>query len=67
MSEEQPSEFGWRDWVLVGAIVVAFVIAPLAILAYPPTATGYIAALVVLPLVPAFGLAAIAVWAALRG
>lgn len=58
-------EFGRRGWVLVGVIVVAFVVAPLAILLWPPE-MNYVVALLILPLVPAFVLAATAVWATTR-
>jgi len=66
-------EFGWRGWVLVGVIVVAFLVVPAAIL-FLPQAQGVVASLgltlrdayLVLPLVPAFLLGATAVWAAVR-
>lgn len=66
-------EFDWRGWVLVGAIVVAFLVVP-ATLLYLPQAKGAVASLgltlrdayLVLPLVPALVLGAIAVWAAVR-
>ena len=66
-------EFGWRGWVLVGVLVVAFLVVPTAIL-FLPQAQGFIASLgltlrdayLVLPLVPAFLLGATAVWAAVR-
>jgi hypothetical protein len=65
--------FGWRGWVLVGVVVVAFLVVPAAIL-FLPQARGFVAALgltlrdayLVLPLVPAFLLGATAVWAAVR-
>lgn len=58
-------EFDWRGWILVGAIVFAFVVAPGAILLIPPD-TNYLFTLIVLPLVPAVLLALIAVWATTR-
>lgn len=66
-------EFTWRGWVLVGMIFVAFLVVPVAILVLP-AAQGVVASLgltlraayLTLPLVPAFLLAAIAVWSALR-
>ncbi len=64
--EEADREFGWRGWVLVGVIVFAFVICPLAILLYPPEASGYRFALIILPLAPAVALAVTAVWATTR-
>lgn len=70
---ETSDDFGWRGWVLVGMVVVAFLVVPGAILALP-AAQGVVASLgltlraayLTLPLVPAFLLAAIAVWSALR-
>ncbi|GAB3033612.1 hypothetical protein [Natronobiforma cellulositropha] len=63
--ESVDREFGWRGWVLVGVILVAFVGSPLAILLWPPT-LNYWVALLVLPLVPAVLLALTAVWATMR-
>ena len=67
------AEFDWRGWLLVGVIVVSFLGVPVAIL-FLPQAQGLIASLgltlrdayLVLPLVPAFLLGAVAVWAAVR-
>lgn len=67
------AEFGWSGWLLVGMVVVAFLLVPGAILVLP-AAKGVIASLgltlrdayLTLPLVPAFALGALAVWAALR-
>jgi len=67
------SDFGWRGWLLVGVLVVALLVVPTAIL-YLPEAQGFVTSLglslrdtyLVLPLVPAFLLGAIAVWAAVR-
>lgn len=69
----ETGEFDWRGWTLVGAIVVAFLVVPAAIL-YLPAARGVVQsvgltvrdAYLVLPLLPAFGLGAIAVWSAIR-
>ena len=66
-------EFDWRGWLLVGVIVVAVFVVPGAILLLPE-AQGVIGSLgltlrdayLVLPLVPAFLLAGVAVWAAVR-
>jgi hypothetical protein len=66
-------EFGWRGWALVGVLLVAFLVAPLALL-YLPTAQGLVRsvglslrdAYLVIPLVPAFLLGAVAVWSAVR-
>jgi len=65
--------FDWRGWLLVGVIVFAFFVVPGAILVLP-SAQGVIAdlgltlrdAYLVLPLLPAFLLAGIAVWAAVH-
>ncbi|RQG91065.1 hypothetical protein [Natrarchaeobius chitinivorans] len=58
-------EFDWRGWVLVGVIVLAFVVAPVTIILWPPE-VGYRFALLILPLVPAVLLAVTAVWATTR-
>ncbi|THE66464.1 hypothetical protein D8Y22_02365 [Salinadaptatus halalkaliphilus] len=58
-------EFDWRGWVLVGVIVFAFVLSPLAILLWPP-GLNYFVALLILPLLPALILAVTAVWATTR-
>ena len=66
-------EFDWRGWLLVAAIVVAFLVVPGALYVLP-VARGSVAALgwgwrhtyLALPLIPAIVLAAIAVWSAVR-
>ncbi|AGB15289.1 hypothetical protein Halru_0662 [Halovivax ruber XH-70] len=58
--------FGWRGWVLVGIIVLAFIVAPAGIYLLPPGAEGYRFALILFPLFPALLLAAGAVWATTR-
>jgi hypothetical protein len=66
-------EFDWRGWLLVCVIVFAFFVVPGSILLLPE-AQGVIGSLgltlrdayLVLPLVPAFLLAGVAVWAAVR-
>lgn len=58
-------EFDWRGWVLVGVIVFAFVVSPLAIYLWPP-GVSYLFALIILPLFPAFVLGLAAVWATTR-
>ncbi|ELY42925.1 hypothetical protein [Natronorubrum tibetense] len=63
--ETADREFDWRGWTVVGMIVVAFIIAPGAILLWPPS-VGYRFALLTLPLFPAFFLAVTAVWATTR-
>jgi hypothetical protein len=70
-----PSEegFDWRGWLLVGVVVVAFLVVPTAILSLPQ-AQGLVTSLglslrdtyLVLPLIPAFLLGVVAVWAAVR-
>jgi hypothetical protein len=62
---------GWRGWVLVAAVVVAFLVVPWTIVLLP-RAQGFLASLglglrdayLVLPMVPAVVLAVLAVWAA---
>jgi hypothetical protein len=66
-------DFDWRGWLLVGVIVFSFLVVPTAIL-YLPQARSLVASLgltlrdayLVLPLLPAFLLGAVAVWAAVR-
>lgn len=58
-------DFGWRGWVLVGVMVFAFIISPAMIILWPPD-VGYMFALLILPLFPAFFLAVAAVWATTR-
>ena len=61
--------FGWRGWVLVGIIGLAFIVAPALIYLWPVLfgyETSYIFALIVIPLIPAVLLAAAAVWATTR-
>lgn len=58
-------EFGRRGWLLVGVIVFAFIVSPLAILLWPPGLNYYVA-LLILPLAPAFALGIAAVWATTR-
>lgn len=70
---EREREFDWRGWTLVGAIVVAFLVVP-ALILYLPASRDLVQAIgltvrdayLVLPLLPAFGLGAIAVWSAIR-
>lgn len=66
-------EFGWRGWVLVGFVVVAFFVVPGALyaLAYAREfvtsfGLGWRQAYLVFPLVPALILGALAVWATTR-
>jgi hypothetical protein len=71
--EPGDAEFDWRGWLLVAAVVVAFLVVPGALYLLP-TIQGAVADLglglrhtyLVLPLVPAFLLGAIAVWSAVR-
>mgnify|MGYP000005855845 CR=1 FL=1 len=63
--------FGWRGWALVGALVVSLLVIPWTII-YLRQAQSFLASLglglrdayLVLPLIPAFGLGALAVWSA---
>lgn len=65
--------FGWRGWVLVAALVFAFLVVPVALLALPH-ARSFVAnlgltwwdAYLVLPLAPAVLLGVVAVWSAVR-
>lgn len=65
--------FDWRGWVLVGALVVAFLVVPVALLALPH-ARAFVGRLgltwwdayLVLPLAPALLLGVVAVWSAVR-
>ncbi len=63
--ESADREFDWRGWVLVGVIVFAFIVSPLAIVLWPPD-FNYLFALLILPLAPAVLLALTAVWATTR-
>jgi hypothetical protein len=70
---EEAREFDWRGWVLVVAILFAFVVIP-AMLYFLPRAQGFVSSLglslrdafLVLPLLPAILLGALAVWATTR-
>lgn len=64
--EAMDAEFDWRGWVLVAVLAFAFVLAPLAITTRPFGLT-FRQAYLVLPLVPAFLLGIVAVWATARG
>ena len=59
-------DFGTRGWLLVGAIFLAFVVAPLSVYLWTPDIGGYRVALITLPLLPALLLAVTAVWATTR-
>ncbi|MEF8787040.1 MAG: hypothetical protein V5A45_13995 [Haloarculaceae archaeon] len=67
------SDFGWHGWLLVGVIIFAFLVVPIALL-YLPQAQSLVRSIglslrdayLVLPLVPAFLLGSVAVWAAIR-
>ncbi|WP_332899908.1 MULTISPECIES: hypothetical protein [unclassified Haladaptatus] len=73
---QQPTddrEFGWRGWILVGVIIVSFLVIPGAILLLP-MAQDFVVGLglsyrdtyLFLPLIPAFLLGSLAVWATTR-
>lgn len=57
-------------WLLVGALAVALLVIPAAIVALPAGASvfgiPYVHTLVALPMVPAIGLGLLAVWTAVR-
>jgi phosphotransferase system glucose/maltose/N-acetylglucosamine-specific IIC component len=64
---------GTVEWVLVAAVVVAFLVLPIVVVFLPAAQSGIRAlgltlrdAYLVLPLVPALVLGAIAVWSAVR-
>lgn len=68
---EGEKALGWRGWVLVGAVLVSFFAIPWTIILLPRAqgvlgslGLGWRDAYLVLPLVPALGLGALAVWAA---
>lgn len=63
--ERGQEEWNWRDWVLVGLIVVSFIVVPVMILVLPPV-RPFRFAYIVLPLIPAIILGAVAVWSAQR-
>ena len=58
--------FDWRNWLLVAATVVAFLVVPVLILFQPLRVNSFVFTYLVLPLVPAFLLGALAVWATTR-
>ena len=66
-------DFGWHGWLLVGVIVFSFLVVPIALL-YLPQAQSFVRSLgltlrdayLVLPLLPAFLLGGVAVWAAVK-
>jgi hypothetical protein len=59
--------FGLRGWVLVGALLIAFLVVPAVIVFVPPAALPFEVAFLILPLLPALLLGALAVWSALGG
>ncbi|QLG64014.1 hypothetical protein HUG12_07050 [Halorarum salinum] len=62
---------GRAGWVLVGVVVLAFLVIPGVIYLRPATpgelGFGFLAAMLVLPMLPAALLGATAVWSAVRG
>lgn len=58
--------FGAWGWFLLGLLVLAFVVVPVAIVLVPPTGLPFLVAYLALPLVLAVGLGLVAVWSALR-
>lgn len=70
---DRDREFGWRGWVLVGTLVVSLLVVPATLLVVPHARAALATlgltrrqAYLVLPLVPALGLGAVAVWSAVR-
>jgi hypothetical protein len=65
-SAGSPDGFGRRGWVLVAAIVLAFLVIPGVVYLFPalPADAGlpFLAAMLVLPLAPAVLLGLVAVW-----
>ena len=53
------------DWLIVAAVATAFIVIP-AVIAWRPPALSFRVSFIILPLIPAIGLAAIAVWFAIR-
>lgn len=64
--EPEPTGFGRRGWVLVAAVVVSVLVVPGAVYLFPaaPARAGlpFLAAMLVLPMVPAVILGVVAVW-----
>lgn len=56
-------EFGWRGYVLLGVLVIAFVVAPIVVFLRPPALPRYVS-LILFPLLPAVALGIVAVWSA---
>lgn len=67
-SANEPAErtFDRRDWLLVAAIVVMFLVVPVLILLQPLQINSFVFTYLVLPLIPAFLLGALAVWTTTR-
>ena len=66
------SDFGWRGWVLVGALVVSLLVVPWALIllssardAVTTVGLPWRETFLVVPLIPALGLGVLGVWAAL--
>jgi hypothetical protein len=64
--EPEPTGFGRRGWLLVAAVALSVLVVPGAVYLFPaaPAAAGvpFIAAMLVLPMVPAVLLGVVAVW-----
>lgn len=56
-------EFGRGGWILVAAIILAFIVSPLLIYLHPPYLPFKFAYLI-LPMIPALALGALSVWSA---
>jgi hypothetical protein len=63
--ERGRERWNWRDWILVGVVVLCFLVIPATIIALPPVGP-FRTAYLVLPLIPALLLGAVAVWSAQR-
>ncbi len=62
-TEHETREFGRSGWILVAAIILAFIVSPLLIYIHPPYLPFKFAYLI-LPMIPALALGGISVWAA---
>ncbi|MFC6733503.1 MULTISPECIES: hypothetical protein [unclassified Haladaptatus] len=71
--QAEDRDFSWRGWILVGVVVVSFLVIPGLILLLP-AAEDFVVSLglsyrdtyLFLPLIPAFLLGTLAVWATTR-
>lgn len=61
--ERGQSTFGRSGWILVIGIIVSFLLIPTIITLYPPTWVSFRFAFLILPMIPAIGVALLAIWA----